>query len=161
MSHHETIGENETMKAIGDIYALKDNSLKPQEVYLGANIGVVVDSTGTRMSYMATTDYISGSLKTVEASLPADRKLELNATPFMDESSIQLYQGYIRILQWIVELGRVDIMVEVSQLSSYFWHPVKDIWKLHSPSSHTYTSTRTRSCCSIWHVCWYRNLTSP
>jgi hypothetical protein len=133
ISHHKSITENEMMQAIGNIYKLKDDSLKPPEVYLGANIGYVVDETGTKMTYMSATDYISGALKTVEASLPMDRKLnghakrpfpqpykpELDATPFLDASGIQLYQGYIGILQWIVELGRVDIMVEISQLSSF------------------------------------------
>jgi hypothetical protein len=121
------------MKAIGDIYLLKDDSLKAPEVYLGVNIGEVIDETGTKMTYMSTTDYISGALKTVEAGLPENRKLnrhaerpfpqsykpELDATPFMDENGIQLSQGYISILRWIVELGRIDIMVEVSQLSSF------------------------------------------
>jgi hypothetical protein len=137
ISHHTSIDENETMKAIGEIYTLKDDSLKPPEVYLGANVGQITDSTGTRMTYMSATDYISGALKTVEANLPADRKLngyaerpfpqaykpELDATPFLDESGIQLYQGYIGILRWIVELGRVDTMVEVSQLSSFLMAP--------------------------------------
>jgi hypothetical protein len=98
ISHHKTIADNETMKAIGDIYTLKEDSLKPPEVYLGANIGQVIDATGTKMTYMSATDYIGGALKTVEASLPADKKLnghaerpfpqtykpELDATPFLD-----------------------------------------------------------------------------
>jgi hypothetical protein len=67
-----TSPENETMKAIGEIYTR--TSLKLPEIYLGAKIGQVIDSTGTRMTYMLATDYIGGALKTVEASLPADRK---------------------------------------------------------------------------------------
>jgi hypothetical protein len=41
----------------------------------------------------------------------------------MDENGIQLYQGYVGILRWIVELGRIDIMIEVSQLSSFLMAP--------------------------------------
>jgi hypothetical protein len=125
------------MKAIGNIYALRDNSLKPPEVYLSANIGMVVDPTGSRMSYMSATDYISGALTTVKANLPMDKKLnghaeqpfpqaykpELDTTPFLDANGIQLYQGYIGILQWTVELGRIDIMVEISKLSSFLMAP--------------------------------------
>jgi hypothetical protein len=36
---------------------------------------------------------------------------------------IQQYQGYIGILQWIVELGGVDIMVKVSHLASFLVAP--------------------------------------
>jgi hypothetical protein len=82
---------------------------------------------------MSATDYISGALRTVEAGLPENRKLnghaeqpfpqsykpELDATPFLDENGIQLYQEYIGILWWIVELGCINIMIEVSQLSSF------------------------------------------
>lgn len=137
LSHHKTISENETMKAIGRIYTLKDDSLKPPEVYLGANIGVIIDSTGTRMSYMSATDYIGGAIKTVEADLPDGKKLngraerpfpenykpELDATPFLDENGIRRYQGYVGILRWIVELGRLDAQTEISQLSSYLMAP--------------------------------------
>jgi hypothetical protein len=98
------------MKAIREIYTLKDEP-EAAEIYLGANIGQVIDSMGTRMTYMLATDYIGGALKTVEASLPADRKLhghaerpfpqsyrpELDVTPFLDENGIQLYQGYTGI----------------------------------------------------------------
>jgi Reverse transcriptase (RNA-dependent DNA polymerase) len=117
ISHHNSIGENDTMKAIGDIYMLKDDSLKSPEVYLGANIGEIIDETGTKMTYMSATDYISGALKTVEAGLPENRKLnghaerpfpqsykpELDVTLFLDEDGIQLNQGYIGILRWIVK----------------------------------------------------------
>lgn len=137
ISHHKTIQENDTMQAIGNIYMLKEDSLKPPEVYLGANIGMVIDETGTKMSYMSATDYIGGALKTVEANLPAGQKLngcakrpypesyepELDATPFLEADGIRLYQGYIGILRWIVELGRIDIHTEVSHLSSYLVAP--------------------------------------
>lgn len=137
ISHHKTIYENDTMKAIGELYKIKDDSLKPPEVYLGANVGLIVDETGTKMSYMSATDYIGGALKTVEADLPDDMKLngqakrpfpetykpELDATPFADEDGIQKYQGYIGVLRWVVELGRIDIHVEVSQLASYLVAP--------------------------------------
>ena len=33
------------------------------------------------------------------------------------------YQSLIRILRWIVELGRVDVCLEVSMMSSYFVSP--------------------------------------
>jgi hypothetical protein len=63
ISHHKTVADNETMIAIGDIYTLKDDSLKPPEVYLGANIGEVLDSRETRMTYMSATDCSSEALK--------------------------------------------------------------------------------------------------
>jgi hypothetical protein len=42
------------MRAIGDIYTLKHDSLKPPEVYLGANIGEVMLFNPTRMDVQGT-----------------------------------------------------------------------------------------------------------
>ena len=133
---HHSLDDNPTMTAIGEAYRLKEPA-KPPTMYLGANVGCVVDETGTKMWYLSASDYINGAIQTVEANLPADRKLrgrterpfdksyrpELDATPFLDKDRLHEYQGYIGILRWIVELGRVDIMVEISQLASFLVAP--------------------------------------
>lgn len=89
------------------------------------------------MWYMSASDYIDAAVKTVESGLPPGTKLrgraerpynvsylpELDATPMLDAEQIRTYQGYIGILRWVVELGRVDIMTEVSLLSSYLVAP--------------------------------------
>ena len=44
---------------------------------------------------------------------------ELNETPELEKDDIQYYQELIGVLRWATELGRVDILLEVSLLSQY------------------------------------------
>ena len=48
---------------------------------------------------------------------------ELDYTPFLDDKAANYYMELIGILRWLVELGRIDIMVDVSLLSSYTMQP--------------------------------------
>jgi hypothetical protein len=50
-------------------------------------------------------------------------RTELDATPEHDNESSTYFQGLIGVLRWIVELGRIDIMVAVSMLSSHLMAP--------------------------------------
>ena len=137
LSHHRRIEENKTMQAVGRIYDLKPGSTGKPSRYLGANVGSLFDDTGKEMWFMSAADYIREAVKTIEADLGDDIKLrgradrpfnqeyrpELDATPELNAELIQKFQGYIGILRWTVELGRVDIMTEVSLLSSYLVSP--------------------------------------
>ena len=44
---------------------------------------------------------------------------ELDVTPELNASDASYYQSLIGILRWIVELGRADICLEVSMMSSH------------------------------------------
>jgi len=60
------------------------------------------------------------SLRNKHASpLDVDYKPELEATPICDEERASRYRQLIGILRWSVELGRLDILQEVSVLSQY------------------------------------------
>ena len=48
---------------------------------------------------------------------------ELDTTPVLVPSDAAYYQSLIGVLRWIVELGRCDICLEVSMLSSYLAQP--------------------------------------
>ena len=50
---------------------------------------------------------------------PTDNDPDLDTTNELDEDQATYYQSQIRILHWIVELGRVDIATEVSLLASH------------------------------------------
>ena len=45
--------------------------------------------------------------------------VELDASEELDEEGIQYFQELIGILRWATEIGRVDILHEVSLLSQY------------------------------------------
>ena len=55
----------------------------------------------------------------VTSALPSSYKPELDASDYLDDENSVLYMQLIGILRWLVELGRIDICVEVSLMSSY------------------------------------------
>ena len=44
---------------------------------------------------------------------------ELDVTPELTPANITLFQEYIGVLRWAAEIGRVDILTELSMLSAY------------------------------------------
>jgi hypothetical protein len=50
-------------------------------------------------------------------------KPELDESPELDPTRANFYQSQIGILRWCVELGRIDIITEVSMLSAYLCLP--------------------------------------
>jgi hypothetical protein len=59
--------------------------------------------------------------KPTESSSPISEKdhPELDLSPELDENGIKQYQSLIGALQWLITLGRFDILVAVSTMSSY------------------------------------------
>jgi hypothetical protein len=57
--------------------------------------------------------------KGVNAPIVTGYQPEIDMTPKCDEYDDTLYMSLIGVLHWIVEMGRVNIAVEVSMLSSY------------------------------------------
>ena len=83
---------------------------------------------------MSSVDYVKAIIKNVEVRLQekgrillsrattpmsSDYKPELDRTHKLDSDGITMYQELIRELRWAIEIGRVDILHEVSVLSSY------------------------------------------
>jgi hypothetical protein len=48
---------------------------------------------------------------------------ELDITPYLDDNDTNFFQSQVSILRWMVELGRLDIYVQVAMLSSYLSQP--------------------------------------
>jgi len=61
--------------------------------------------------------------KRVETSLSSNYRPELDFTQELVGSQINYYQGLIGVLRWVVELGRIDIIIPVSLLSRYMVSP--------------------------------------
>ena len=55
--------------------------------------------------------------------LPSGYHPELDLTPYCDDEVANYYQQQIGILQWIVELGCVDVCAKISMLASYRMSP--------------------------------------
>ena len=52
-------------------------------------------------------------------TFPSKWKPELDTTPELGPEEVSFYQQQIGVLRWCVELGRVDIIAEVSMLAAY------------------------------------------
>ena len=83
---------------------------------------------------MTSQEYLRNAIKTVEAhlskkcrKLPARAMtpmssgyyLEVDSSPELDADDTMLFQELIGILRWVVEIGRVNILTELSVLSSH------------------------------------------
>jgi hypothetical protein len=130
----------ETMEAISKIYRIKDNSIEIPKTYLGAQViqyKLPDDRNKVRWG-MSSQHYISNAIKTVKAELSkAGKSLspnvrtpisngyhpELDITPLLGPERANYKQNLIGILHWAIELGRIDIHIHVSMLSSFLSSP--------------------------------------
>jgi hypothetical protein len=85
---------------------------------------------------MSSSKYVQSAVHNIQeylAALPGDRRLikrapapfaggynpELYESPDLDPIKANFFQSYIGIFLWCVELGRIDIITEVSMFSTY------------------------------------------
>ena len=54
---------------------------------------------------------------------PGDYEPELDTTPTLNPELSSWYASLIRMLRWMVEIGRVDIITEVSKMASQMASP--------------------------------------
>ena len=129
----------EYMSMINEAFMIKPESIKTPDTYLGADVKQKKTQDGTRIWILGSNSYLKEALRVYNGIL-ADNglkvygkglnpfsnvqyKTELDLSNYCNEDQIQLFQNLIGILRWLIELGRVDILVEVSQLSSYLAGP--------------------------------------
>ena len=122
------------MDILGKIYDLKD-TVKAPERYLGANIMKWQMPDGQEVWAMLGKDYVRNAVnickgmlaedgKVLRSGKHAERPMPKTYRPEMDISNVlgpelaNRYQQLIGILRWAVELRRVDILLEVSIMSS-------------------------------------------
>jgi hypothetical protein len=127
------------MDHIGKHYKLKDGSVGNPNIYLGASI--VRTNNGERDMWTMSSDrYIEAATKNVEAYLEevgerlrgkvravtpfaSGYKPELDTSGLLGNVEATKYQELIGVLRWAVEIGRVDILTEVSLLSQHLAAP--------------------------------------
>ena len=126
-----------TLLDLTAVFKLKDDKIEPPDIYLGAQLDkMIVD--GIECWTMSAEKYVSASVKNVEEALakrglrlptkcytplPSDYRPELETSPELKSDGIQIYQELIGVLRWAVELGRVDVLLEVALLSTYMAMP--------------------------------------
>ena len=126
------------METIRKQYRLKDEPAPPNQ-YLGAVIKRwSIHNESKSVWSMNATNYIKEALRCVEMELAKAGKTlkgkpstpmqtnyrpELNVSQLLDPEQASYYMSLIGILRWAVELGCLDIFIDVSLLSSYMCQP--------------------------------------
>ena len=123
----------ELMQEIQRDFKLKKDKIEPPEIYLGARLELK-NLNGKKMWTMCSRDYIKLAVENIESrlknmgmKLPSKTTTpmvinyapELDSTPELDSNGITFYQEIIGMLRWAIEIGRVDITLEVSLLSGF------------------------------------------
>jgi hypothetical protein len=130
------------MRAIQEDYRLKDDLVEEPKRYLGADIGrYQFKHEPDKLRWTMSSDkYVREAIANVETELQlADRQLptgkstltplksgyrpELDFSPVLNDTDANYFQNLIGVLRWAVELGRLDIYLEVALLSAYNAQP--------------------------------------
>ena len=119
---------------IASQFRLKEGSLRAPNQYLGATIKIFMDHDGYKSWVMSSDDYVKAAVAEVIEDLDkqglklkgkAYWPFESGYRPEMDvmeelvEAGVAKFQEFIGTFRWMVELGRMNIYMEVSQLSSF------------------------------------------
>ncbi len=122
------------MEEIQSTLKFKKNKIEEPEFYLGAKLEKKKLNGKAPVWTMSSTEYVKASIKNVEEQLQKEGKKlptkaptlmasnyypEMDSSPELDSPGITTFQGLIGILRWAVEIGRVDMLTEISMLSSY------------------------------------------
>jgi hypothetical protein len=126
------------MKTIQKAYRLKEEPSPPKS-YLGATIKTWSIPGETRQVWsMNSNQYLKEALSYVELELSktglslrgkpttpmqTNYRPELDISPVLGLEQANYYQSLIGILRWAMELGRIDIYVDVTLLSSHLVEP--------------------------------------
>ena len=116
-----------------DRIKFKNDKIEVPAMYLGAKIQEK-EINGHSCWTIGSVDYINAAITTIGDAiekkrwrLPTRAKTpmtasyypELDTTPELEPDDITLYQEIIGMMRWATELGRVDILHEISLLSQY------------------------------------------
>ena len=135
--HHDAMQQ---IRAINKRFPLKPGSVGDPDIYLGAKLRKVTLPNGVHAWSMSPSKYAQEAVKNVKSYLqekePGRPWPKKAPTPFakdyrpeMDISSTlgvedaTYCMSQIGVLRWMVELGRVDIITEVSMLASQLASP--------------------------------------
>ena len=128
-----------TLKAIqGKNFKFKNDKMEKPENYLGADLSSLDNAEGTECWAMSSDRYCAAMVKNIEDGLnrrglrlPSKCELpirhgykpEMDCTAELKADGLQFYQEMIGSLRWAVEIGRVDILLEVALMSKHLALP--------------------------------------
>ena len=124
----------EELEHFDKYFKMKKGSIGDPDLYLGVKMSKVRLENGVEAWAGSPSKYVQESVKNVDnwcrkhrghglkpkvqAPWPSGYHSELCETPELDPEKAHYFQSQVGVLKGIVELGRVDIVTEVSLLSS-------------------------------------------
>ena len=128
----------ELVGILGKKFKLKKSSVGRPTRYLGGGVERIQTDDGRVIWSTNCTEYIKAAIDIVRKDIasdpkplhkrgdgkrpfPATYRPELDTSPELED--ITKYQQYIGVLRWACELGRIDILTEVSVLSQHLCNP--------------------------------------
>jgi hypothetical protein len=130
--------DNVLQKEIGQHFVLREESINPPSQYLGGKLCKVTLKNGNKAWAFGSCQYVHSAVQNVENHLAkSGEKLpykaptpllsgyppEIDVSSELGESEASYFHSLVGVLWWIVELGRVDIDVKVSMMSSHLALP--------------------------------------
>jgi hypothetical protein len=131
---------SECIQEITKFFKAKDGSIKPPDIYLGADVATIQLPDGRVVWSTSPRTYVKNSVLVIERLLeedgsgyvlksnarnpfPTGYKPEIDITDELDQTMATRFMQLIGILRWAVEIGRIDIYLETSLLSQYQANP--------------------------------------
>ena len=128
------------LEKLDHYFQMKPGSIGDPDIYLGTKLKQTMLPNGVVAWGMSSSKYVQEAISHVEEYLAKnmpDKKLkrkttstwpsgyepELDLSAELNAKEMNFYQHLIGVLHWTVELGRVDIITEVSMLASYLANP--------------------------------------
>jgi hypothetical protein len=135
--HHDP---GSPLAKLDEYLKMKEGSIQVPTFYFGAKLKKTVLPNGVAAWGMRYSKYVQSAVQNVKeylAGLPGDQMLvkkasgpfaggykpELDESHELDPTRENFYQSQIGILCWCVELGRIDIITEISIFSTYLCFP--------------------------------------
>jgi hypothetical protein len=135
---HEGLSD---MRKIDYYFKMKKESIGDPDIYLGSKLRKIILLNGVEAWMMSPAKYVREAVKNVErhlekeygaklpkrvsGPLPTNYRPEIDITQSLEGEEQSYYHSQIGVLRWIVELGRIDIVTEVSSLASCLALPRK------------------------------------
>ena len=128
----------EILKRLGKYFTLKEGSVGEPDLYLGAKIAKVELPNGVVAYSWSASKYVQEAIRNLERELnklgiklrnnvntplSPNYRSECDLSDECDDEQSRLYMSLIGVLCWMVELGRIDIICEVSMMSSHVAMP--------------------------------------
>ena len=128
-----------TIRGIQAVFKLKGDAANAPDMYLGVSLEKKVNSKGANCWTMSPEKYVHAAIENVEKKIgqlpygkgqcPTPMKTSYHpsedVSAELNEDGLRYYQELIGVLRWAVEIGRLDILLEVALLSCHLALPRK------------------------------------